>query len=304
MSNWNGMGGMSNLGRRAAGPVLLLGFLLGTTALAHPTAEMLKARLAVHTWANGFLNRDMETMASILDPELTTDRGENREQYLETLHRGMHKITHVWLRFAHFQEVGDTIRVHPVLVYRSHGVTKPALTLTLRRRDSGWKIVHIGSERRPDLPPELAVDHPEQQPLHLVRAHLRDRDSGEPVAARVRVLDQEGTYWAPQGHQRRVPIGWREDVGGDVVVVDETYAYVRPDFTLPLAAGSYEMEILKGIEYEPRSIRFSVKKGQVPELEINCAAGPTSGRRAGTRATPTSTSSAPMPLCWRPRRRT
>ena len=28
------------------------------------------------------------------------------------------------------------------------------------------------------------------------------------------------------------------------------------------------MEILKGIEYEPRSIRFSVKKGKVPELEV------------------------------------
>ena len=51
--------------------LLLFVLLLGTNALAHPTAEMLKARLAVHTWANGFLNRDMETMASILDPELT-----------------------------------------------------------------------------------------------------------------------------------------------------------------------------------------------------------------------------------------
>ncbi len=268
MSNRDGAGGARILGRGAVWPVLLLGFLVGANAPAHPTAEMLKARLAVHTWANGFLNRDMETMASILDPELTTDGGQNREQYLENLHRGMHKITHVWLRFAHFQEVGDTIRVHPVLVYRSHGVTKPALTLTLRRRDSGWKIVHIGSERRPDLPPELAVHNPEQQPLHLVRVHLRDRDSGAAVAARVRVLDMEGTYWPPQGHQWRVPIGWREDVGGDVVVMDETFAYVHPDFILPLAAGSYEMEILKGIEYEPREIRFSVKKGQVPELEV------------------------------------
>ena len=69
MSNRDGAGGARILGRGAVWPVLLLGFLVGANAPAHPTAEMLKARLAVHTWANGFLNRDMETMASILDPE-------------------------------------------------------------------------------------------------------------------------------------------------------------------------------------------------------------------------------------------
>ena len=67
---------------------------------------------------------------------------------------------------------------------------------------------------------------------------------------------------------KNIPTGWREDVGGDVKVDEKTYAYVGPDFTLPLPVGSYVMEVVRGIEYEPRTIHFEVSESQVPTLVV------------------------------------
>ena len=75
---------------------------------------------------------------------------------------------------------------------------------------------------------------------------------------RVHVRDAEGTYWPPNGHQKNIPVGWRDDVGGDVLIDKKTYAYVWPEFDVPLAAGSYSIEVERGTEYEPERVDFEV----------------------------------------------
>ena len=124
----------------------------GSQMLGHTTPDMVEARLAVHKWANALLNRDLETMALLLAPDMTTAKGETRDEYLERLRLGMHKVTHIWLRFAYFDQVAKNIVVRPIYIYRSRGVTKPGLTLTLRKTGEHWLIHHIESERRPELP--------------------------------------------------------------------------------------------------------------------------------------------------------
>ena len=240
----------------------------GTQILSHTTPDMVEARLAVHRWANAMLNRDLETMASVLAPDMTAGQGESRDEYVERLRLGMHKITHIWLRFAFFEEVAEEIRVRPVYIYRSRGVTKPGLTLTLRKTGEHWLIHHIESERRPELPPALKVDLPEQHQLHFLPVRLRDAETGLPLAARVRVVDSSDAYWPPQGHQKRISTGWREDVGGDVIVEDKTYAYVPGDFILPLRDGDYSLQVLRGLEYEPYQSKFTVKGTHPSTLEV------------------------------------
>ena len=240
----------------------------GTEMLGHTTPDMVEARLAVHKWANALLNRDLETMASVLAPDMTTAEGQTRDEYVKGLRQGMHKVTHIWLRFAYFNRVAEDIRVRPVYIYRSRGVTKPGLTLTLRKKGEKWLIHHIESERRPELPAALSVDLPEQHQLQLLQVHLRDATSGRPLAARVRVVDSSDSYWPPQGHQKRISTGWREDVGGDVVVEDKTYDYVPADFILPLRDGDYRLEVLRGLEYEPYQSKFTVQGTNPNTLEV------------------------------------
>jgi hypothetical protein len=67
---------------------------------------------------------------------------------------------------------------------------------------------------------------------------------------------------------KHVATAWREEVGGDLVVGGRPFAYVRPDFVLPLAAGRYEMEVARGMEYEPRHVTFEVTASRIPALDI------------------------------------
>ena len=257
-------------GERTSTILLLLVVAIGSGSqlLSHSTPDMVEARLAVHRWANAMLNRDLQTMSSVLASDMTTAQGETRDEYVERLRRGMHKITHIWLRFAYFEQVAEEIRVRPVFIYRSRGVTKPGLTLTLRKTGEKWLIHHIDSERRPELPPALRVDLPEQHQLYLLPVRLRDAETGLPLAARVRVVDSSDSYWPPQGHQKRIATGWREDVGGDVIVENKTYAYVPADFILPLRDGDYRLEVLRGLEYEPYQSKFTVKGANPSALEV------------------------------------
>ena len=57
-------------------------------------------------------------------------------------------------------------------------------------------------------------------------------------------------------------------MGGDVIVGEKIFAYVEPDFEARLAAGRYSIEVVRGPEYEPRTVDFEVTASRVPELEI------------------------------------
>ena len=235
---------------------------------AHPTPDMDGVRLALHIWAQGLLNGDDDAIASVLHDDLTTSEGENRDDYLKTASGRIREIdvTQVLLQYAYYESVENDIRVGPVVILQERDLIKTSLVLTFRQSGDKWKIIQISTEVEP--PAELSnVDLPEHYQLHPVRVHLLD-ENGDATSARVHVRDAGGRYWPPDGHQQNIPIGWREDVGGDVLIDGKTYAYVAPDFTVRVPSGHYTIEGLRGIEYEPVVSGFEVASSRTPRVEL------------------------------------
>ena len=249
--------------------VWFVAILITTVAFAHTTPEMDGVRLALHTFAHGLLNTDANMLASVLHDDLRTNDGRDKDGFLESIEGKIIEVpaTKVLLKYALHEHVGEDVRVSPVVMFQSGGIEKASMSLTLRQVDKEWKIVQISTGL--PLPDELGdVVLPEQYELHNVRVRLWDDSTGQPTHARIHVSDGKGEYWPPEGHQKNIPRGWREDIGGDVVIDKKTYAYVRPDFTLPVAEGSYTIEVMRGIEYEPLSMKFAVTASKVPELDL------------------------------------
>ena len=225
-------------------------------------------RLALHIWANGLLNGDDDAIASVVHDDLTTSEGENRDEYLKTAWGRIREIdvTQVLLQYAYYESVGNGIRVGPVVVLQERDLIKTSLVLTFRQTGDKWKIIQISTQVEP--PAELSnLDLPEHYQLHPVRVRLLD-ENGDATSARVHVRDARGRYWPPDGHQKNIPIGWREDVGGDVLIDGKTYAYVTPDFTVRVPSGHYTIEGLRGIEYEPVVSGFEVASSRTPQVEL------------------------------------
>lgn len=253
----------------ALGPFLTLYLALNGPLLAHSTAEMDGVRLSLATWAVGLLNGDIDQVASVLHEGMTTNEGLGRSRYLLISRERLEElpITRIFLDFAYHEPLQGDIRVAPVVTYQSHGLLKVAHSLTFRLTNEGWKIIYISTDV--PLPSELlSVNLPEQHTLYPVAVRLRDEGTLQPVSARVHIRDQAGTYWPPEAHQKNIPKGWRQDVGRDVLIEGRVYAYVEPDFELPVPEGRYEIEVWRGIEYEPQTLEFEVTTSQVPTLEI------------------------------------
>lgn len=121
------------------------------------------------------------------------------------------------------------------------------------------------------LPLELSSHQklPEQFQTLPVTVSLRDKNTGASTFARVSITDKQGEYWPPRGHQKHITTGFRKDVGGDIKLGGKTFAYVKPDFTVELPPGKYQIETAKGIEYEPVEQSFHVKASQKNSVEIN-----------------------------------
>ncbi|MFB3902150.1 MAG: CehA/McbA family metallohydrolase [Acidobacteriota bacterium] len=252
--------------------LLLLSVVLVTTSLlAHETPAMEGARLALYTWTHAMANADIEELKGVLDQEMTFNGRTQRDAYLQSFGPTMAQVSDakIVLKYAHYEPVEGGIRVQPVIWTRGRGAFSTAFSLTLRQTAQGWTVWRISTARNGVLPTELtAPDLPERYKLYPVAVRLRDADTGEPVCARVHVEDSRKRYWPPQGHEKNVVTGWREDVGRDLVFGERTYAYVDPDFILPLPEGRYSVETVRGIEYEPAVQDFEVSQNGCSTLDI------------------------------------
>jgi hypothetical protein len=240
-------------------------------ALAHESPEMDGARLALYTWAHAIANADIEELRGVLDPDMTFNERMPRDAYLRAFGPTMSQVSDskIILKYARYETVEGGIRVEPAIWTRGRGAFNTAFSLTLRQTSQGWKVWKISAGQAVPLPPEVkAPDLPERYQLHPITVRLRDAETGQPICARVHVEDSQKRYWPPQGHEKNVVTGWREDVGRDVVLGGASYAYVGPDFTLPLPEGRYTIESVRGIEYEPASRAFTVSRDGCPPLEI------------------------------------
>ncbi|MCP5114804.1 MAG: CehA/McbA family metallohydrolase, partial [bacterium] len=102
--------------------------------------------------------------------------------------------------------------------------------------------------------------------FHRITARLVDRDSGEPLAARVSFTDAAGKYYPPLGHPWRIPAGpW----GGDLALPNgENYAYVEGEFEVELPEGEIAVKAVHGLEYDVHESKFEISSAGKDTLAI------------------------------------
>jgi hypothetical protein len=233
----------------------IIGALLSTVAVAHPNHELTQVRLATAQWAAAIQSENEDTMDGLLAPDFM-GMGDDRRTYIATM--GKFPITKVVWRYSEYKINGNTADVGPVVIYPTRQIKNPvAVRLKMRLVADEWKIYAIESGE--EVPAELLPkNHPLQSVLQEMAFTLRDKETSQPVAARVHIEDANGVYWPPQFHMNVIPRGWREDIGGDVIIGGKTFAYVLPDFVAGLPVGRYTMEVARGLEYNPVKISFEV----------------------------------------------
>lgn len=246
------------LARRWIGFLPLAAAMTGVALrlVAHDLPAERLVELTVLTWANARSGGDTNRMAQVI-----SGRFQDRTNYLSLVPGRELPFEQNSLRHAKttFDAALQEASVSPVVVVSDW--FKGTLAVLLEREGERWVIV--GMEQGPELPSEFR-DPGVGRKLHPVRVTVHDADTGKPVMARVHVSDASGIHWPPEGHARVIPTALRENTGGDVVIGGKTFAYVEPEFTLPLPEGNYRMEVARGLEYEPATVEFVVGSNSVP----------------------------------------
>ncbi|HET6575023.1 MAG TPA: CehA/McbA family metallohydrolase [Fimbriiglobus sp.] len=108
----------------------------------------------------------------------------------------------------------------------------------------------------------------------MLTVHLRINDAatGKPTPVRLRITGPDGTYYAPLGRSTEFARGRNEDVGGNLCVGRERFAYIDGSCEVRLPAGvPLRVQATKGPEYEPldqtvilgpgkMALRFALKR--------------------------------------------
>jgi hypothetical protein len=250
-----------------AGLIVLCLLFFAASTHAHRGDQLLPLQHAVAQWANAYQGDNYEDMQALLSADFV-----NPQAYLARMR--LIPVKRVILRYANYRIHGGHDKGYRATVssivhvpYRELNVPY-SLTMELVQEGEDWKILTM--TEFDEVPAELATDnHPLQKITQDVAIKLRDEDTGKPVHARVHIRDAGGDYWPPRGHRKQIAEGWREDIGGDVVVAGKTFAYVEPDFIAPLPVGEYVMEVRRGLEYEPVDVRFEVRSGKKLSLQVD-----------------------------------
>ena len=89
--------------------------------------------------------------------------------------------------------------------------------------------------------------------LQTVHVRVVDAETGKPTPVRVRFTDAEGRYYPPFGRLSRFAEELGADVGGNVFLGEDAYAYIDGSCEIALPPGRIAVTITKGPEY--RAIR-------------------------------------------------
>lgn len=87
--------------------------------------------------------------------------------------------------------------------------------------------------------------------FHTVHVRVNDAATGQPTPVRVRFTGPDGEYLAPFGRLTEFATGDNEDVGGNLQLGENKYAYTDGSFEIALPVGPISVEITKGYEYWP-----------------------------------------------------
>jgi hypothetical protein len=99
--------------------------------------------------------------------------------------------------------------------------------------------------------------------MHTVHLRVNDAATGKPTPVRLRVLDAGGTYRAPFGRLETFATGPGEDVGGNLRVGAERFAYIDGACEVRLPPGPVTVEVSKGPEYSPLRREVTLGPGQI-----------------------------------------
>lgn len=231
--------------------VLMVGWLLVPGLVwAHPSDQWVGPSRVLALWADAVNAQNDELVAELTASGATP---------LSTLPGNLATI-----HYAMYQQIGEIVEASPVvLTFSESNIT--AWKTTLVREGDHWRVQNLVPVPLPAslLPTGLA----EQVPTTEVR--FRVRSGGKPAYARVCITDSSGNYWPPRGHQKNIRKGWRQDVGGDVLIDGKTYAYVSPEFTADLPPGNYTVEARKGTEFYPTISQFEITdKSDVDVVDV------------------------------------
>lgn len=95
-----------------------------------------------------------------------------------------------------------------------------------------------------------------------LQGKVLDSASRQPTPVRISFRSPQERYLPPYGHRTEINIGWFEDYGADVQVLDNSFAYVDGTFLVELPVGEVFVEIVKGFEYEPVRQKLQIQPGQ------------------------------------------
>jgi hypothetical protein len=97
----------------------------------------------------------------------------------------------------------------------------------------------------------------------IVSIRVQDAATNQPTPVRLRLTDAQGNYLPPLGRLAVIPVGWGEQVGGNVLVDGKEYAYIDGQCEAYLPAGQINVEIHKGPEYTPIKETVELKAGKM-----------------------------------------
>lgn len=253
---------------RAISKFVITAFLcLPMTAMAHPDENWGGAQLVLHQWAEALINDEPDAVESFLSSvfRASTSKG-SKDEYIASIKENT-DITKVTLARASYQVIERGIRVSPIIIEFGRDWGDLALSVDMAEDGVLWKIA---SFQLIPFPTELVSKKlPEHFQTYPIQINLSDSATGNPVFARVHIADAQGDYWPPRGHQKNISIGWNENVGGDVRVAGKTFAYVAPSFVVDLPPGKHGLQAVKGMEYTPANIEFTVSPANNKPIELS-----------------------------------
>jgi hypothetical protein len=99
--------------------------------------------------------------------------------------------------------------------------------------------------------------------LQTVHVRVNDAATGKPTPVRIRFTDAEGQYYAPFGRLREFAEDIGADVGGNVLIGGEAYAYIDGACEIGLPPGRIAVAITKGPEYRPVREEIDLSRGKL-----------------------------------------
>jgi hypothetical protein len=99
--------------------------------------------------------------------------------------------------------------------------------------------------------------------MHTVHVRINDAATGQPTPVRVRFTDRVGRYYAPFGRLTEFATGSNQDVGGNLRLGSEAFAYIDGSFEINLPAGPIHVKVHKGPEYQPLQCETVLAQGKL-----------------------------------------